>query len=227
MKKKTKEKINEIFLSSSYYISIACIFLGIFFAIFAYYIDVTKPENAGFNYFTIFSYLITLAIGFISLGIALGSAYKFIFTDRKIILIQRSLFQQNLNFLEETRQWFNANLYNVETLSWKTLKGIQIAHELNREMRKKSVIPIDYQDELWKYFKTTIDMVFKKGNTWSSIRQQQGNFIRAYTYLDLYFYKEPQTINEFNELMEDNLDDDEINDFEQRKNDFILELQNQ
>jgi len=222
MNKNNENFIDRIILGFSFIVGISCILVGIGLTIYAFILSSNNPDGIILIYTLSISSILSFALGFISLGIALNSAYRSIFTDKKIRLIQRSLFRQNLNFLEESRQWY---MDDPKTLSWKTLKGIEIACELNQPIRKESIITFEEQDRIWKYSLTTLENIFKKGFTWISIgKNARINFSKIFAYLFCYFDRSSGSISRFGDILKKHMAKEEKSDFYYRFNNHKKEL---
>jgi len=152
----------------------------------------------------------------ISLGIALfaiGISYE---SADRMKAIANTNFLQVVNMFEDVRVFFISDWYNVETFTWKSRSHIEMATELLKEDKKKYFIEKSYQDKLVKYFKTSMNVFFQKGYTWSNIKDsQRANIVRAY-YLLHDFYREEATEEDLQNLLVKNFNEEERADFKGR-----------
>ena len=167
----------------------------------------------------------SFTIGLITVGITLIALDLSSSTDKKIKHQMNGLFLQNLNFIEETRTIYNSYAHKHENgeefLSWKTLQGVIVAWGLNKKIRKKSPIHPKYQDQLVRYFKTTMKCLFqglsKKNKRWADLDSgQKGNFASAYAMVED-FYAEKKTWEALNKKLNDNMTKAELKDLIERK----------
>jgi len=170
----------------------------------------------------------SIGIGVLSVGIALIAIDLSDSTDKKIKNHLNAIFLQNLNFIEETRTHYNMNRYPEELLSWKTLQGVIVAWGLNKKIRNKSPILPTYQDQLVRYFRTTMKCLFEglglKKKKWKDLESGQiSNFARAYAMVED-FYAEDKTLQSLNKILNKNMTQKELKDFNKRKNDAKSQL---
>ncbi len=185
--------------------------------------------SVGFiTWFSVDTNYYSISIGILSVGIALIAVDLADSTDRKIRNQMNGLFLQNLNFIEETRTYYNGGRYDEELLSWKTLQGVIVAHGLNQKIRNKSPILNKYQDKLVKYFKTTMKCLFEglkaKNKTWANLPDnKKSNFAKAYAMVEE-FYAEDKTWNDLNKLLNEKMNKIEFKDLTTRKNNAKLQF---
>ena len=97
-----------------------------------------------------------------------------------------------------------------------------------KKIRNKSPILPTYQDQLVRYFRTTMKCLFEglslKKKKWKDLESGQiSNFARAYAMVED-FYAEDKTWQSLNKILNKNMTQKELKDFNKRKNDAKSQL---
>lgn len=182
-------------------LSLVTVIIGLIFFWIAFYISIINSNNMNDTVISAMSLILTIAVGFVSIGIsffAIGLSQK---SDEKMKSIANVEFLKVVNMIEDARIYFIAGVYRVDTYTWKTRNNIEMAIELIKRDKENNYIESKYMDKLWNYFIISFNHFFKYPN-WQKEKVSMNHLAESYAMLEEYY--DSKHITEFNAYVNEN-----------------------
>ncbi len=185
-------------------LSLVTIIMGIIFFWVACIVSIINSKNMNDTVISAMSLILTIGMGFVSIGIsffAIGLSTK---SDEKMKSIANVEFLKIVNMVEDARIFFNAGAYPVKTYTWKTRNNIEMAIELIKRDKENNYIEPEYMEKLWYYFKMSFNHFFHDAN-WRNEKDSMNHLAESYAMLEEYY--DSKHITEFNGYVDEDFKD--------------------